>query len=217
MFCPENRHYANYEFHIREILGKYLPGEKAQFRMAPVERPTKEADHKTRNAGVMLLLFPGKDGISTILIQRQVYEGVHSGQISLPGGKQEKHDINITDTALRETQEEIGIHRNDVKILGKLTPLYIPVSNFLVQPVIGSLSYKPKLEPDIREVEKVYTVNLKTLADPTCVKNEIFIENNKTFNAPFYKVENLNIWGATAMILSEFIELHTEVLTNSLQ
>ena len=215
MFLSGKNHYTDYEHKIRQGIKEYLPGEKAQFKMAPVERPVKETDHKTKKAGVMLLLFPNGNEIATSLIQRQVYDGVHSGQISLPGGKHETQDEDLVQTALRETKEEISLEEDNVKILGKLSPLYIPVSNYMVQPVIGSLSYKPNLIPDIREVENIYIVNLKDLSDPSCIKNEIFIENDKEFYAPFYKINNIHIWGATAMILSEFLELHRVVMTNS--
>ena len=217
MFLPEKHHYNDYENKIREGLTSYLPGSKAQFRMAPVERPTRGTDHRTKKAGVLLLLFPENNEVATVFIQRPVYDGVHSGQISLPGGKEEGPDNNLTETALRETEEEIGIVSKDVKILGELTTLYIPASNILVQPVIGSMPYRPELKPDIREVERIFVVSMSELSDPSCIRKETFIENNKKFYAPYYKVDDLQIWGATAMILSEFIEVHTVVSANSLR
>jgi 8-oxo-dGTP pyrophosphatase MutT (NUDIX family) len=216
MFHPDKNRYTDYECKIIKALKDMLPGKEAQSRMAPVGRETQTTNQKTQKAGVLLLLFPSDDFIHTVFIRRQVYDGVHSGQISLPGGKQESGDNNLTETALRETQEEIGIHKDDVKILGKLTPLYIPVSNNFVYPVIGSLPYEPELIPDTREVEMIYKVRLKELLDPTCIiENEIFIENNKEFRAPFFKIDELKIWGATAMILSEFIAIHENILTSS--
>ncbi len=216
MFRPDKNNYTEYECKIKKALQKILPGQKAQSRMAPVGRATQATNHKTQKAGVMLLLFPSAHSIHTVFIKRQVYDGVHSGQISLPGGKKDTEDTDLIDTALRETQEEIGIHKEDVHILGKLTPLYIPVSNNIVHPVIGSLSYEPELIPDKREVELIYNVSLNELLDPSCIiENEIFIENNKQFRAPFFKIDDLQIWGATAMILSEFIALHENILTNS--
>jgi 8-oxo-dGTP pyrophosphatase MutT (NUDIX family) len=210
--------FVTYQNKIKKAIDEFLPGEKAQFKMSPIGRSTKGTDHKTKKAGVLLLLYPRDNDIYTVLIKRQIYEGVHSGQISLPGGKMEENDKNITETALRETREEIGIDPNQLHILGKLTTLYIPVSNNLIQPIVGALSDTPQMIPDPREVHAIYEIKLKELLDPSCiVEDEVFIENNKAFNAPFYKVNDLQIWGATAMILSEFVALNEMVKSNPCQ
>ena len=164
----------------------------------------------------MILLYPNNSEIFTTLIKRQVYKGVHSGQISLPGGKfEEDKDISIVETAFRETQEEIGVLKNSISFVGKLTPLYIPVSNIHVQPVIGCLSQKPEFNADSREVDKIYKVNLQELLTPECiVEDEITMADNRKVTAPYYNFNNLQIWGATAMILSEYFEIHHKIIMN---
>ncbi|MFP3860024.1 MAG: NUDIX hydrolase [Bacteroidales bacterium] len=218
MFMPKNEFFQAYEEKLKESLNQFLPGERAQSKMAPLHRHPKKITHHTKKAGVLLLLYPKDTEVYTVFIKRQVYEGVHSGQISLPGGKMEKTDNTIIDTALRETREEIGINPKHIKIIGKLTELFIPVSDYIVQPVIGTLHYEPEYSPDPREVDDIFSVPLKKLTDPVCVStNQTFTENNKKYTAPFYKVDNLQIWGATAMILSEFMELYEKTIKQTLK
>jgi len=204
---------------LREELQLELPGEQAQLKMAPPHRPAKGFDAESRNAGVLILLYPENSGIYTVLIKRPVYKGVHSGQISLPGGKYEyDKDQNIIDTAFRETHEEVGIHQNAIHFLGQLTPLFIPVSNIHVQPVIGYLTKKPSFIPDSREVDKIYKININDLLAPECItEDEIILENQQKIIAPFYKLDHIKVWGATAMILSEFFEIHQKTFLNPLR
>ncbi|MFO8234330.1 MAG: CoA pyrophosphatase [Bacteroidales bacterium] len=214
MFKPKNNSFHAYEIKLKERLSELLPGERAQFKMAPLQRHSKKISVYTKKAGVLLLLYPKENSVYTVLIKRQIYEGVHSGQISLPGGKMERDDKNVIETAIRETKEEIGIDENEIKILGKLTKLFIPVSDYIVHPIIGSISYEPEFFPNKREVENIYTIKLEQLMDPTCInQSKTFKENNKKYTAPFYEIDDLNIWGATAMILSEFLELYKKVFT----
>jgi len=207
--------FKNYIRLLKKELEWSLPGEQAQLKMAPPDRPRQDTDQSTRNAGVLILLYPYENDVYTVLIQRPEYNGAHSGQISLPGGKFEfDKDISLVDTALRETHEEIGVNRKEIHFLGQLTRLFIPVSNNLVQPFIGYLSSKPEFVPDPREVDEIYLIRLSNLLDPQCIlKDKILLGNQKSIIAPFYKVNNLQIWGATAMILSEFFEIHKNLVT----
>src|SRR6056297_719193 len=107
---------------IAKLLKKPLPGPHAQSKLAPLERYEKTSDRDTREAGVLILLYPRDEQLYTVLIQRPLYQGVHSGQISFPGGKQEPGDRDLVHTALRETHEEVGILREKIEVLGKLTP-----------------------------------------------------------------------------------------------
>ncbi|MFP4448211.1 MAG: NUDIX hydrolase [Bacteroidales bacterium] len=215
---PNNEFFQAYEKKLQQGLNEFLPGESAQSKMAPLHRYSKKITHHTKKAGVILLLYPKNNEVYTVFIKRQLYEGVHSGQISLPGGKMEKTDKTLIETALRETWEEIGIHPKQIKIIGKLTELFIPVSDYIVQPVIGTLHHEPEYSPDPREVDKIYSIPLKKLTDPFCVNiNQTFTENNKKYTAPFYKVDELQIWGATAMILSEFMELNEKAIKQTLK
>lgn len=196
---------------IEQLLKRPLPGQKAQLRMAPADRPPAQMNRQARNAGVLLLLYQRGGELHTILTRRAVYEGAHSGQISLPGGKFEMGDRDLFHTALRETHEEIGVIPHDVRIIGKLTPLYIPVSNHMVQPVIGRLTTQPRFIPDDKEVKEIYEIRIGELLKPDClITSEGIRENNRLVNAPFYRYRGLQIWGATAMILSEFLELYNQ-------
>ena len=129
-----------------------LPGEEAQYRMAPSYRPrltTAEIELlHPRVSGVMLLLYEKHGLLNIVFTQRKQYEGVHSGQMSFPGGKKDLSDVDLLQTALRETKEEIGVGEEKIEIIGKLSELYIPPSNFLVYPVVGFaqniLSFQPQ-------------------------------------------------------------------------
>jgi len=196
---------------IEQLLKRQLPGQKAQLRMAPTDRPSSQSNRQTRNAGVLLLLYERGGELHTILTRRAVYEGAHSGQVSLPGGKFEMGDRDLFHTALGETHEEIGVIPHDIRIIGKLTPLYIPVSNHMVQPVIGRLTIRPRFIPDDKEVTEIYEIRIADLLKPDClITNEGIMENNRMINAPFYRYNGIQIWGATAMILSEFLELYSQ-------
>jgi 8-oxo-dGTP pyrophosphatase MutT (NUDIX family) len=186
-----------------------LPGEKAHVIMAPVGNLPPKLAGMPGKAGVMILLFPHKGEFSTVLIKRTESPGPHSGQISLPGGKSENGESPIT-TALREAGEEIGIDTDNIKVLGSLTPLYIPVSNIEVQPVIGFTEKEPDFNINSGEVEYLIIVPVKQLLKGN---RERIIKTlqirEQIVKAPGYLLRNEYIWGATAMILSEFIEIMT--------
>jgi 8-oxo-dGTP pyrophosphatase MutT (NUDIX family) len=193
-----------------------LPGRDAQLRLAHTERKMNLARYKipqdAKWGSVMILLYEEENKIKFPLILRPDYDGVHSGQIGLPGGKFESADENLLTTALRETQEEIGIPLNDVEVLGKLTELYIPPSNFLVHPHVGKLNYRPSFFPDKREVIKVIEVPLDDLMDETTVhEKEIKLSNGLQIITPYFYMDGHAVWGATAMILSELKTILKEI------
>jgi 8-oxo-dGTP pyrophosphatase MutT (NUDIX family) len=140
-------------------------------------------------------------------MKRPDYDGAHSGQISFPGGKVETDDENLEQTALRETSEELGILKNKIQILGKLSPLKIQVSGFEVNPFVGFINEKPFWKPDPDEVAYLIEAPVTELLNPSISKIENWKLHNTNVDVPFYKIENEKIWGATAMILSEFIEI----------
>ena len=185
-----------------------LPGEDAQFLMAPFARKRiQQLDLEKSNpkkSAVLILLFPMGNGIHTLLIERPVYDGVHSGQVAFPGGKFEEKDIHLQQTALRETFEEVGIPSRDIEIIGKLTDLYIKPSNFLVAPFIGYINKKPDFVPDAYEVQKIITVDLFGL-NATKIRTEKIITHSSGYKikAPCYEIKGLTVWGATAMMISE--------------
>ncbi len=189
-----------------------LPGEQAQYRMAQFGRERleasqiRQADYK-RSAVMILICLDENYKLFIPLIERANYDGVHSGQISLPGGKFDKDDIDLKNTAIRECYEEIGL--KDLEVLGTLSQLYIPVSGFLVQPYIAySLIQNPQFNQQEREVKKILKLSLQSLLNDSFSKKGIInIDNQLNVKAPYYELEDKKIWGATAMILSELKEL----------
>ena len=193
------------------VLQGPLPGEVAQFKMAPQHR-AKRADQggiaNFRPSAVMVLLCEDQDGNFFIpLTKRHAYAGVHSAQVSFPGGKFEPDDGDLASTAKRECYEEIGIA--DIEILGQLSPLHIPVSGFIVQPFVGKCLLKePQFELQAREVQKLLRLNPLELLKADLVKEGyIEIGEGQEIFCPWFEVENERVWGATAMMLSEFKEI----------
>ena len=188
-----------------------LPGTSAHLKMASDIRLNElKSGYNIANAmksSVLILLYPHYDSIYFVLIQRQKDGGVHSGQISFPGGKIERSDSSFIETAVREANEEVGINRKDVKIIGSLTELYIPPSNYIVFPVIGYMDSKPNLIPGPDEVAEIVEADLLKLVNTDIVKwKEIEVRGHK-LEVPYYDVNGYTVWGATAMILSELIEV----------
>ncbi|MCF6365403.1 MAG: CoA pyrophosphatase [Bacteroidales bacterium] len=194
-------------------LNNNLPGYTSQIKMIPEGRPHKFDKTNTKNikkSAVLILLFSEKDEIYISFIKRVSDGSKHSGQIALPGGKFEKEDKSLIKTAIRETEEEIGVNSNDVKILGKLTSLFIPVSNYDVQPVVGYINYKPEFKRNVDEVDEIYSVKLKELINAYTVCKTFEVQKEK-ITAPFYILNGIEIWGATAMILSEFLDITSKI------
>jgi len=194
------------------ILHKYLqeetlPGVKSQLKMAPAEKLFDKPNIGYKKAAVLILLYYKNQQLSTVLIKRNKYPGVHSGQISFPGGQKEKEDKTLVYTAIRETQEEIGVNLQKIKILGTLTPLYIYVSNFDVLPVVGFLDGIPNFNPDKNEVDSIIEVKIKDFLIEKNVGQFTFNRVGQKIKAPCYVVGNQRIWGATAMIISELAEI----------
>lgn len=192
---------------LRQRLRGPLPGETAHQKMAAASRYRLgiKPNERTRKSAVLICFYPYQDAIYVPLILRPQYDGVHAGQTAFPGGRMERIDENLTRTALREAQEEVGIRVSDVEVLGLLTELFIPPSNFYVQPVVGVLPYRPDFYPDPREVEAVVEVNLDSLMDETIVGNNPVEVRGMVVDAPYYQIQNYRVWGATAMMISELL------------
>lgn len=181
-----------------------LPGASAQFQMAPVSRRREGAPDSTyRNSAVMIALCQDhSDNPFIPLIVRNEYKGAHSGQVSFPGGKVEEVDENFEATAKRECMEEIGL--SELETIRALTPLYIPVSNFLVHPFISlSTTPNPTFSINEREVNKVIRCYLNELLMAPLHENTAIKVGEITLLAPAFKIDNQVIWGATAMMLNE--------------
>jgi 8-oxo-dGTP pyrophosphatase MutT (NUDIX family) len=155
----------------------------------------------------MILLFPGKNGqLETVLIERPVNESIHSGQIAFPGGSMDAVDINEATTALRETEEEIGIPAATVKVIGKISNLFIPASRFLVHPHIGIVNSTPQFQPNPAEVRSLIFLPVTTLLELVPLIKEFPTSYGKLL-APYFNIGEYAVWGATAMMLSEFREM----------
>ena len=193
---------------LESRLNKELPGEAAQFSMAPIARKKRSeisfAEISPKKSAVMIVLYPHDETIHAVLIQRGTYEGVHSGQVAFPGGKFEDGDLDLKQTALRETNEEIGLLPQQIKVLGSLTEVYITPSNFLVKPFVGVVHQKPDFIVDAREVARVITVDLFQLNNKEIIKEKSILQSGGfKIKTPYYEIEGLTIWGATAMMISE--------------
>lgn len=197
---------------LRRRLDENLPGLEAQSRMAPRFRvrdlPDAATLAKARKSGVLVLIYPCEKVPHLVLMKRNEYPGVHSGQISFPGGRVEEIDRNYRDTALREANEEVGVIVNEVEVLGELSQLYIPPSRFLVQPVVAAARQRPVFVPDASEVQEILEVplaHLQNLANRS--QKDINVGGNVRLNAPYFDVFGHVVWGATAMMLSELLAI----------
>lgn len=193
-----------------------LPGRAAQYRMAPQPRagaePYDQMPADARRGGVLVLFYPLAEQPYLPLILRPTYDGVHSGQVGFPGGGQESGDPDIVATALRETQEEIGIAQEPIIVLGQLSPLYVFASNYLVQPTVAWMAQPPQFQIDQREVAALIEMPLTALLDPANYRCERWELRGRTADVPFFHIQSYTIWGATAMMLSELLALPSMAL-----
>ncbi|MBL4755163.1 MAG: CoA pyrophosphatase [Flavobacteriales bacterium] len=209
-----NSDFSTFITSLETALKRPLPGKVAQFKMAPYDRVLKLianafTSKRTKESAVLCLFYPKNREPHFSLILRNTYKGVHSGQIGFPGGKVEEEDASFEQTALRETEEEVGVQRDHVKIIGVLTDLYIPPSGFLVHPFIGYLETAPDFIPDSNEVSKIIETPLSTLMDESIVgRKKIKVSSaNLKVKYPYFDIQGETVWGATAMILSELKEI----------
>ena len=193
---------------VRRALQQPLPGLPAQLRMSPPGRVvTLPTGATAREAGVLVLLYPVQGELHFVLTRRNERLGNHSGQISFPGGRREHGDVNIATTALREANEELGILNAGIEIIGELTELFVPPSNFVIHPVIAFAAQTPAFTPQPDEVAEVIEVKLMRLLDPSIkctVPRSLLSLNGQVVMAPAYRLAGHDVWGATAMVLSEF-------------
>jgi 8-oxo-dGTP pyrophosphatase MutT (NUDIX family) len=193
---------------LKTRLQQPLPGLTAHSVMASETRlklKMPSPNERTRESAVLILFYPSDNQVFIPLILRPQYDGVHGGQMAFPGGRAEKEDENLVRTALREAQEEIGVRVSDIKVLGKLTKLFIPPSNFYVQPVVGYMTRKPDFYPDPREVDRVIEIALEDLKNPLLIGRKTLNVRGVEVDTPFYDILETTVWGATAMMISELL------------
>jgi len=196
---------------LKIAIKKGLPGTKVQWMMAGSDRLLKDFPKvpgpDAKVAGVLILLWPENGFVHTVFMQRPDYVGFHGGQISFPGGKQEPADENIIRTAVREAHEETGINTDFIEVAGLLTPLFIPVSNTIVTAVIGYSREIPSFRPDPQEVDHLIIADLQKFLDPRIIKTRLMELRGESYDIRYFGYEAYAIWGATAMILNELIEI----------
>jgi 8-oxo-dGTP pyrophosphatase MutT (NUDIX family) len=188
-----------------------LPGVEAQATMAPGPRPFKPPPGvKPRQAGVLLLVYPIHCALHLVLTVRTSNLNHHSGQISLPGGGWEPGDTSLQETALREAQEEIGIATDGLELVGGLTPLYVSSSNNVMHPFVAYVDRRPTFHPNPTEVAELLEADMRLLLDPTTRREEDWVRRGEVVRVPFYAVGRHKIWGATGIVLAEFLALLTQ-------
>ncbi|CAG2533873.1 NUDIX domain-containing protein [Maribacter dokdonensis] len=208
-----------FEQQISKIKDLPLPGEASQYKMAPESRLEELqriniSQKNPRRAGVMALFYPANNmGTNLLLILRKTYKGVHSNQVAFPGGKEEKSDDGLLTTALRETYEEVGVAPKDITVIKEISEIFIPPSNFMVQPYIGLYrNPKPFVKQDA-EVELILEVPLSDFLDDTLVVSKKMTTSYAVdIEVPAFKLNGYIVWGATAMMMNEIKELLKQVL-----
>jgi 8-oxo-dGTP pyrophosphatase MutT (NUDIX family) len=195
---------------LEKALQEPMPGLDAQIEMMPLPRPGhklySEVEDICVKAGVLILLYPWKGQLHIVFTRRTDRVDFHQAQISFPGGRQEE-DESFKEAALREAHEEVNIFPDSVRILGELTPLYVPPSNYCIYPVVAVTDERPDFQPSELEVAEVIEVPLDHLLDPENIQREMWQYKGEDLEVPFYSFKGDNIWGATAMILAELLKL----------
>ncbi|WP_294824122.1 CoA pyrophosphatase [uncultured Flavobacterium sp.] len=204
--------FSEFTKYIPNILKQQLPAVNAHLKMSPLERvPSLErefyAGKNPRISAVMMLFYPMSGVTCLALIKRNAYPGVHSSQISFPGGKAEPEDSTLADTALRETYEEIGILPGAMEVIMPFSEIYIPPSNFLVYPFMGVAAGEPVFTPNPDEVVEIIHLPLDVLLDDATIANvDMATSYAQNIKVPAFQFKGHIVWGATAMILSELKE-----------
>lgn len=188
-----------------------LPGDLAHSKLMSYHRPKvseiiQKGTH--RESAVLALFYPINEEPHLVFILRQSYEGVHSSQVSFPGGKRELLDDSLVYTALREANEELSILQNEVEVIGSLSEIYVPPSNFLISPFVGFSSTRPNFLKDPREVAKIIEVRVADLVNHVnFTKTEVNLPNGTQMKVPAFLFNQQIIWGATAMMVQEIKEI----------
>lgn len=203
---------------VRVTMQRPLPGPRGQMRMAPVDRLDPElyarGSRDCRRAAVLMLLYPWQGALYTALIVRPHHLPDHPGQVALPGGMKDEEET-VEQTALREAREEVGIEPVTVEVLGRLTHLYIPPSHFCLQVVVGYTPVRPQWRISPQEVAELLEVPLAHFLAHDNWCEESWVVDGITRQVPFFRIGEHRVWGATAIVLAEFVTALEETLTNT--
>jgi 8-oxo-dGTP pyrophosphatase MutT (NUDIX family) len=195
---------ADVERVLRASLAGTLPGLEAQIRFAPVPARAGEPPSNPRTAAALVLLYPGEHGVAIPLTVRATTLPRHAGQISLPGGATDPGET-LAQAALREASEEIGIDPLHVRVLGELTPVHVIVSGFTLHPVVGVTDTRPPFQAAPGEVDEIVEVRLEDLRDASRIRTGMRVREGVAVEYPYFDLYGHQVWGATAMVLGEFI------------
>ncbi len=201
---------------LEDRLSKDLPGRKAQIKMAPEpvdggKIREMEPLPESNKSSVLILLFPNEDDEMELVLTLRSHDIDHGGQISFPGGRAEKGE-SLNQTALREAKEEIGVSPDTVTVIGKLSELYVSHSNNLVTPVLGFTDGRPDFNINPAEVEEVFAIELHSLLHKKNITVENWDLHSYTYRVPYWDIHQVPLWGATAMMLNEFLDLYREFI-----
>lgn len=197
---------------IEELLRNEKPGFASHAKMTPQHRQADMASFDVKNArksAVMIILYHEADDLKVTLIRRGKYVGIHSGQIAFPGGRYEDTDMHVRNTAIREIEEEIGLKAHEYDIVGRLTDIYVPPSSFIVSVFVAYMRQKPVFRIDPREVDEVLTFSMREFLQAGAIGERVFFVQSANIStaAPCYLLNGVEIWGASAMVMTELIDV----------
>lgn len=208
-------HFQSFVAELQGRLQSDLPAYAAHRKVMSDRRSVNDLQQQikgARQSAVLILLYPHEEQLHTVFIQRSSYKGVHSGQISLPGGKFEPEDKDLQETALREAEEEVAVKASRVITLGSISPLYVPPSNFLINPYVGYHADRPRFIPEPTEVAGILETPLEVLiGDHRLRDQQIELKDGQKMDVKGFPIGDQLIWGATAMIVKEFAEIVEEL------
>ncbi|MGB7294383.1 MAG: CoA pyrophosphatase [Candidatus Aminicenantales bacterium] len=195
---------------LEERLRRPKPGLISQLKMVPGHRRDdktyQEVGDSCHKAGVLVLLYPKNARLHIVLTRRTANVAHHQAQISFPGGHKDSHET-VLETALREAEEEINVPSSSIRVLGELTPLYIRPSDYCIYPIVAAAESRPEFRPSPHEVAEVLEIPLDHLLDGQNVRREIWPLGGLEVSIPFYFYQGHKIWGATAMVIAELLDL----------